>query len=562
MSRILVKTRYLLSERFNSDYLILLALSALVILVWLPRLEGPLDLRWDAGVYYVLGTSLAEGRGYRLLNEPGDIEANQYPPLFPAIVAAYQLVLGTSDFVTVGHWLRLSFFFLFIIYISAVYLLLREHLRARYAVAATLIVLFDPNIRNELEFCASDFLYGLVTVLFFLCNRKTGRRIYPVLATILVIASYALRTIGIALLAAWVAESIINRRFKSAAIRLTLSLVPILCWQAYVFSVENSPQYNQPSYEYQRAEYLFYNVSYAKSVLLVNASAPEEGHVAFAQMTQRFVHNLITMPVNLGEAVSLSRPVWEAISEAFSKGELFARVSRRLIYLALVVLGCLTLGGVGLQLVGRQWIIPIYILVYLTLISLTPFQWTFPRLLMPMAPFIVLSLFKFLLFMKTRCANLLPAGWGARVGPSLIASTLVVILIVKLLFMIHAYTSLHQQVIYNHNGERVAYRLFVYDDNLRALDEGIDWLEARARPGDVVAATLPHWVYLRTGLKSVMPPLELNPIEAQRLLESVPVTYLFLQEAGHPVIQNHPGRWELVFSAQEGRLNIYQSVAP
>ena len=38
------------------------AVSVLVlvsILLWTPRLRGPVDLRYDAGVYYVLGTSLA-----------------------------------------------------------------------------------------------------------------------------------------------------------------------------------------------------------------------------------------------------------------------------------------------------------------------------------------------------------------------------------------------------------------------------------------------------------------------------------------------------------------------
>ena len=40
------------------------------IAVWAARLHGPIDLRWDASTYFVLGTSLAEGKGYRLLNEP------------------------------------------------------------------------------------------------------------------------------------------------------------------------------------------------------------------------------------------------------------------------------------------------------------------------------------------------------------------------------------------------------------------------------------------------------------------------------------------------------------
>src|SRR3954471_14397457 len=73
--------------------------------LWAPRLRGPIDLRYDAGVYYILGTSLAEGRGYRLLSEPGEISALQYPPLLPAVVAVEQKLLGSSDPAVVGPWL-------------------------------------------------------------------------------------------------------------------------------------------------------------------------------------------------------------------------------------------------------------------------------------------------------------------------------------------------------------------------------------------------------------------------------------------------------------------------
>ena len=55
------------------------ALLLIWVAVWIPRLNGPIDLRWDAGTYYVLGTALAEGKGYRLLNEPGEIKSCPIP---------------------------------------------------------------------------------------------------------------------------------------------------------------------------------------------------------------------------------------------------------------------------------------------------------------------------------------------------------------------------------------------------------------------------------------------------------------------------------------------------
>ena len=82
---------------------------ALALLLWAPRFSGPIDLRWDAGVYYLLGTSLAKGEGYRIASEPGSPEALQYPPLLPALVALHQWALGTTDPAIVAPWLRRTY---------------------------------------------------------------------------------------------------------------------------------------------------------------------------------------------------------------------------------------------------------------------------------------------------------------------------------------------------------------------------------------------------------------------------------------------------------------------
>src|SRR5213592_435944 len=104
------------------------ALLLLSVFLWLPRLRGPLDLRYDAGVYYILGTSLAEGKGYRLLNEPGEIQAIQYPPLLSLFAAAHQRLAGTSEPAVAGHLLRVSFFAIFLALVVAVYRLSRYYL--------------------------------------------------------------------------------------------------------------------------------------------------------------------------------------------------------------------------------------------------------------------------------------------------------------------------------------------------------------------------------------------------------------------------------------------------
>jgi hypothetical protein len=108
-----------------------LILAVLALLLWTPRLRGPIDLRFDAGVYYVLGTSLAEGKGYRILSEPGEISGVQYPPTLPAFVALHQKILGTNDAWIVGRWLRISYCVMFVMYAAGVYAMARKFMSPR-----------------------------------------------------------------------------------------------------------------------------------------------------------------------------------------------------------------------------------------------------------------------------------------------------------------------------------------------------------------------------------------------------------------------------------------------
>src|SRR5438270_10879702 len=120
------KVTTLRSRRLQFESILIAVLLAVAFISWSSRLIGPIDLRYDGSTYYNLGTSLAEGKGYRLLNEPGEIEATQYPPLLPLIVAAHEWVLGTHDVIVDGHWLRITFFLAYIAFALAVYFLLRK----------------------------------------------------------------------------------------------------------------------------------------------------------------------------------------------------------------------------------------------------------------------------------------------------------------------------------------------------------------------------------------------------------------------------------------------------
>src|SRR5215831_1822903 len=504
------------------ELFIVIILVAVAAISWSRRLTGPIDLRYDASTYYNLGTSLAEEKGYRLLNEPGEIEATQYPPLLPIIVAAHQRILGTHDVIVVGQWLRITFFLVYIAFALAVYFLLKKHLPVLYAFLGALVTvlsLYSYLMSNQL---APEILFGLTTTLFFLVDGPVNRRFYGIPAFVLGTASYALRTIGVALFAAWIAEAVLNRKVRQAMLRISLSLIPIVCWQGYVHRVESSSNYKNPAYEYQRADYLFYNVSYTRNIFTFKDSfSPEAGPATARDFVERFVGNLGRLPSSIGQAFTSERKCWLV---PFSRSH--PLVTGFVLNVTLIVLGSIILFGLGLQLTRRQWIIPLYVLLSIAAICLTPWPIQLVRYLTPLCPFFALAFFTSLLFLEAMSKKALSSA-ARTFTTSLIALGLSLLLLHQFV-VFYRFTRYVETIVYQLPDNREA-RLHVlggYFPVERALNAGLSWLMKHARGDEIVATYAPQWVYVRTGLKAVMPPFELNPEKAQRLLDSVPVTYL------------------------------------
>ena len=556
------------TKTLKVDQLLLLALSIVIVGLWIPRWAGPLDLRWDGAVYYILGTSIAEGKGYRLLHEPGEIEAIQYPPLLPLMAAAPQMVLKTSDPVIVGRWLKLFFFGFHAAFVLAAYFMLKLFVPRWAAFLGALAVLLNVQVVFHSNLFFAEMPFGLVTVLFVLCNRRSSNRVHEVLAAVFAVTAFFLRGAGVALFAAWIAESVARKQFKRAAVRLLISAIPILCWNAYVFQVERSPSYATPAYPYQRAPYLNYNVSYATNLSLADYTTPGSGRVTARQLAKRFWQNALGMEATLGAAVSESREFWAYQLTYDGNFPLLRTVLPWLVPIPLILLGGLILGGMVVLIVRGEVFIPVYIMASVVLLCATPWPEQFRRYLIPVAPFLLTSLFICVL----SGSNWLRMSRSKLVRKcALIAPMLVLALIfdaeVNSLLGMYRY-HLDSVRSETRQGKLVDYRLFYYDAASKSLDEGLDWLKRKAKADDVVATAMPHWAYLREGFKAVRPPLEANSERAQTLLDSVPVAYVVLDKSdeGHsnaymiPLLQGSPRAWQLVYEDENGPVRIYERV--
>jgi hypothetical protein len=531
------------------------------VLLWAPRLSGPIDLRWDGSVYYMLGTSLATGQGYRILSEPGSPEALQYPPLLPAVVAVYQSFLGTSDPKVVAPWLRISYAALFLIYGLAVFALAKRYLRPPFAVLAVALCLLQIQTVFISDLLFAELPFALVSVAFalFILNRSITSRLWlrEMTSFALAAAGFLLRTVGVVLLAVWVLEALTRHRWRLAIGRSVLALVPIVAWQAHVSWARGSYEYTHPAYEYQRAPYQYYNVSYVENVLLINPFRPELGRLDARGLTTRLTTNLSALAAAVGEAVSTRAGYWhDFLKDALHHLGSRAFIQRFVRFIPIYALAAIVLLGLVSLVCRGNWLVAFIVLGSLGLVWVTPWPGQFPRYLMPLSPFLALcavlplaATFESFLSMRQR--------WAIVFARVFLASVLVLAFAAEGYALLKAFRerSKRQAIVIPEAGG-TSYRLFYHDSSWQDWEKAVDWISAHARTDAIIATTAPHFFYLRTGLRAILPPMEPNPKRAQQLLERVPVSYVLVDELqfldlsrryARPAIKNHPMSWQLMY---------------
>jgi hypothetical protein len=532
-------------------------LLLLAVALWLPRLRGPLDLRYDAGVYYILGTSLAEGRGYRLLNEPGAIQAIQYPPLVPAAGALAERLLGTDDPAVVGHWLRLASVILYAGYAGAVYAMSRRWLRPGYAFLVGVLSVIHSHTIFLSDFFAADIPYAFLSTLFF---TTTG-----VAAGVLAVLAYATRSAGIALLAAWVGESLLRRRFKQTLVRGAVAAAAVLAWTGYTAEVKTSPAFSRPAYQYQRAGYQFYNVDYAENMAYVDPFRPELGRVTSRQALQRLLDHAGGLPITLGEGVSVHRGWWHGEVEKLNQ-RLPMNIPQWVADAVIILLSVPVIWGLTLLGSRGELLLVLYVTGSLFIIAVTPWPVQFVRYLVPLTPFLTLAVVLLLARARHKVRARGSGPWW---------TVWVILLAVVTLIGLQQLTTLYRSIskypspaaMTDRQGKRHDYRLFFYDRTWRLHDDGLDWLARQAQPGEIIATSTPHWAYLRTGLLAVMPPYEADADRAAQLLDQVPVTYVIVDQLSFldvgrrytmPAVERAPDRWRLIYAVNDSGPKIYR----
>jgi hypothetical protein len=133
--------------------------------------------------------------------------------------------------------------------------------------------------------------------------------------------------------------------------------------------------------------------------------------------------------------------------------------------------------------------------------------------------------------------------------------------------VIHLFRSMGPVSYYDTAGRERILKLIDNPGEWHSLDPAFEWLRRNAPTDAVVATTVPHLAYLRTGHHAVLPPLEQDIDKANRLLDEVPVSFLVLDSFGKPgiseryaapVVEQRPQVWRPVFTAPDELTRVYE----
>lgn len=187
----------------------------------------------DNATYYILGKSIAEGKGYRNLDTPGEPVHYQYPVVFP-------LMLAVAEVFSRGFVLPKIFVSLTSVLITLLsYYLLRDRLKYLtwpylflMAVSGQ-IAAFSAIMMSEVP-----YLFFTVAALLLLdrSQAEPGNRLLFWSAIIVSVLPVHTRSAGIAFSAAWIAANVLSKNYRYALMHALVAAVTMAVFRSFTGS--------------------------------------------------------------------------------------------------------------------------------------------------------------------------------------------------------------------------------------------------------------------------------------------------------------------------------------
>ncbi len=343
------------------NFIYLLIISILFIGIYTYIFDKKLDLNGDNAYYYVLGKALFTGEGYVNIATVDKVPNNHFPPGYPFLIS---LLMHFSDSVV---FLKMMNGLLLLMSLLIIYFLFRQLTgNLKIAFVGTLLLTLNVHFLQYGTMMMSEipFIFFTMLGILFFYKMDDEKNIFrkPSLYIVLLslIASYYIRSTGLALLGGVLLYLAIRKRWKPFAFLFSGFTLAALPWIIRSQKLGGS--------------------SYIKPLVMINPYRPELGNASFGDYFNRLLDNF-------------SRYITREIPNAalpFYSVDYLEKIS-----LMEWILG-LTLLAISVYGFYLFWKKGLFILFYLAgtfaILLLWPEVWRGVRFVLPVTPFLLLSI--------------------------------------------------------------------------------------------------------------------------------------------------------------------------
>jgi 4-amino-4-deoxy-L-arabinose transferase-like glycosyltransferase len=340
--------------------------------------DSKIDLNGDNASYYILGKALNAGEGFVNVNSIHKTPNNHFPPGYPVIISL--IMVFSSSFTAIklvnGLFLLgslvLSYFLImkftpnkWIAWITIIFLLTNSH-----------ILRYGTIMMSEIPF----IFFTLLALTLFLKTYDPGKEksiIYYLLAFIFLMIAFYLRTLGIALLAAFLFMMLkdIRNKWKYMLAYGGGFVLLFLPWLA-------------------RSNRLGGN-SYLSQLVMVNPYRPENGKIGISDLFGRLFNNVERY---------ITREIPDALFpfKEFNYREEIGTMEwiPGILIIALIIIGIW-------KLPRFRWLAIIYFATTFFILLLWPDVWVGIRFVLPLVPLLIMAMLSGLQWLLTLLSGIL-----------------------------------------------------------------------------------------------------------------------------------------------------------
>jgi hypothetical protein len=496
-----------------------LMLAAAIIYVYI--FDSKLAVIWDNWIYYILGESLAQGRGYT------DLSGNphtHFPPGYPSIIALAMFFSGSIVFIKIVNG---------ILFISMIPVLLRifERMKINRVISIITVSALILNcyllkmatlMMSEIPFLFFSLLTVYLVMKMDIDRSPLKNPIFYLMLVCLVFSLY-IRTLGISLVLAVMFYFAFQRKWKYLLLTGLFSAAAFTPWIVYMINsnIESS---------------------YVKYILWKDPKVHALGYVGITDIVVRILQNLRNF-------VGTQMP--DALFPFLHKFIFSSIYPRRLLSLLIF----LTMIFGLFQIPRKRALVFSYLGLTYAIILAWPVVWTDSRFLYPILPFLLLlflsGLNRILELLVDRMKPWKKPGTGAgsqwlRYKPHYLGVLL--LLYLPTIFVLH-------------NINRGPHPP-VWDNVFNAAK----WLKENSLPEAVLCSQNPEMLYIVTGRSAVYFQHSTNHSTVIQSLAGQKVDYVLVDELPYegtrqflvPTIEKYPQKFEEVLRLEEPRTIVYK----